>query len=92
MNIEKIARKALTIIKLKYGLPKSGFLAGGSLANIMWEIISGNKAIVNDVDIFLFNKLEEKSQYKKEFKFEKIETSYFQSYNHVCTGSSIKDS
>ena len=52
MNIEILIRKAITIIKLKYGIPKSGFLTGGSLSAIIWELVSGNKAIINDIDVF----------------------------------------
>lgn len=52
LNIEAIGREALTYIKAKYEIPKSGLLAGGSLANVMWEIVSGNKAVINDIDIF----------------------------------------
>jgi len=55
MNIESLARQAINIIKDTWGLPKSGFIAGGSLANVIWELVSGNKARVNDIDIFLFN-------------------------------------
>lgn len=55
IDIEKLGREALSRIKSKWGLPESGFLAGGSLANIVWELVSGNKAIVNDVDIFVYN-------------------------------------
>ena len=55
MEIEILARKALDILKSKWGLPKRGFLAGGSLANTIWELHSGNKAVVNDIDIFLFD-------------------------------------
>ena len=41
MEIEILARKAVDILKSKWGLPKKGFLAGGSLANLIWEIHSG---------------------------------------------------
>jgi len=54
MEIELLARKALDIIKTNWGLPDKGFIAGGSIANIMWELVSGNKAAVNDIDVFLF--------------------------------------
>lgn len=52
-DIEKLARKSVQIIKENWGLPDKGVLAGGSLSNIMWELISGNKAVVNDIDIFI---------------------------------------
>ena len=55
MNIEILAKQAIDRIKSEYVLPERGFLAGGSIANIIWEIASGNKAVINDIDIFLFN-------------------------------------
>jgi hypothetical protein len=100
MNIEKLARKALTIIKLKYGLPKSGFVAGGSIANLMWELVSGNKAVVNDIDVFLYE-METPTPEKvnddpficsKPHTIKKIETSYFESYRQMSSGYSLKDS
>ena len=51
-NIESLARKAINELKL-YNLPKRGFLAGGSLANLVWEFASGNKAVINDIDILI---------------------------------------
>jgi hypothetical protein len=55
MNIEYLARKAIDRIKKIWGIPKSGFIAGGSISNIIWEFVSGNKAIVNDIDIFILD-------------------------------------
>lgn len=55
INVEDLARKAINIIKDTWGLPDRGFIAGGSISNIIWELVSGNKAIVNDVDVFLFD-------------------------------------
>jgi hypothetical protein len=55
MNIENLARKAIEHIKATYpNFPKEGYLAGGSLANLIWEYVSNNKAIINDIDIFNF--------------------------------------
>ena len=56
MNIEILCRKAIEIIKDNWGIPERGFIAGGSIANIIWELVSGKKAIVNDIDVFLFRK------------------------------------
>lgn len=55
MNIELLARQAIDRIRDTWGLPEKGFIAGGSIANIIWELVSGNKAVINDVDVFLFN-------------------------------------
>lgn len=53
VDIENLARLALIKIKSKFDLPEKGTLAGGSLANTIWELVSGNKAIINDIDIFI---------------------------------------
>lgn len=60
MNIEKLCRQSLQFLKDSYpNFPKSGFIAGGSLANVIWERVSGNKAIINDIDVFIFqNKID----------------------------------
>lgn len=54
MNIIDIAYKAVKIIKDKYGLPNKGILAGGALGNTIWEVVSKNKAVINDLDIFIY--------------------------------------
>lgn len=53
MNIEKLGRKAINKIKDEWGLPEKGVLAGGALSNLIWEMVTGNKAVINDIDIFL---------------------------------------
>jgi hypothetical protein len=59
MNIENLCRVALKVIKDTWGIPKTGFIAGGSIANIVWQLVSGKKAIVNDIDVFIFrNKID----------------------------------
>jgi hypothetical protein len=54
--IQNLANKAINYLRKNYTLPNSGILAGGSLANLIWEYTSGNKAIINDIDIFIFEK------------------------------------
>ena len=57
MNIEKLARVALDFLKTKEtNFPKHGVIAGGSLGNLIWEQVSGNVAVVNDIDIFIFDR------------------------------------
>lgn len=90
MNVEKLARKALTIIKIKYGMPRRGFIAGGSIANIMWELVSNNKSVINDIDIFVYGIPTEKTD--SGFTVKEVETSYFESYHQMSSGSSLKDS
>lgn len=53
MEYLQIFNKALNKLKSLYDLPLSGFLTGGSLANLIWEEISGVKAEINDIDIFI---------------------------------------
>ena len=65
-NIESLARKAINELKL-YNLPKRGFLAGGSLANLVWEFASGNKAVINDIDIFQLESIIEKNEVKNDW-------------------------
>lgn len=64
MNIEQLAANALNKIKTTWGLPKSGFIAGGSLANLIWEEVSGNKAVVNDIDVFLLHDIVDEKDYQ----------------------------
>jgi hypothetical protein len=57
MNIELLGRNAINKIKETWKLPKKGFLAGGSISNLIWEEISGNKSIINDIDIFILDEI-----------------------------------
>jgi hypothetical protein len=59
-KIEKYIEKAIELLDKKYHLPNEGFLAGGSLSNTIWKLSGGEKAIINDIDIFTFNKTEDK--------------------------------
>jgi hypothetical protein len=58
MNIELLGRNAINKIKETLGNYQKGFLAGGSISNLIWEEISGNKSIINDIDIFIDEILE----------------------------------
>jgi len=93
MNIEILGRQAIDRIKSEWGLPKRGFIAGGSLANIIWELVSGNKAIVNDIDVFVFGKLVEKEDSEKEslFDYREKELNYYEDYTGVCFTAVTKD-
>lgn len=94
MNVENLARQAVQIIKNQWGLPSTGFLAGGSIANIIWEIVSGNKAVVNDVDIFHFVGFEKKQNTKDKtslFNFQKHEKNFYEDYTGLCFTLKTKD-
>jgi hypothetical protein len=87
IDIEILGRTAIDIIKSKYTLPDSGFLAGGSIANIIWELVSGNKAVVNDVDIFILSGVQEIHDDSENPYFiynEKQEDIYLDCYGGLC--------
>lgn len=100
MNIEELGRRALDDIKKLVTLPEKGTLAGGSLANLIWEYVSGNKAIINDIDIFVHTKISEEqhlankitgpSNGKKAF-YKDTETTFYDTYNGLGINSAIKD-
>ena len=70
MDIQQLAQRAIDKIKSQWGLPKRGFIAGGSISNLIWEEVSGTKAIINDIDVFLFDGLlENYNEDKKEYFF-----------------------
>jgi hypothetical protein len=59
-KILKYIDKAIELLDKKYHLPDRGFLAGGSLSNTIWKLTGGEKAIINDIDIFFINKTEDR--------------------------------
>ena len=94
MNIELLGRQAIERIKSEWGLPKSGFIAGGSIANIVWELVSGNKAIINDIDVFVFDGIQEKfdkSDKSSLFNYQEKETKYGEDYTGICFNTYTKD-
>ena len=84
MNIDKLGRQAIDIINSRYGLPKSGFIAGGSIGNLLWEIVSGNKAIINDIDVFLHEEIKNQKS-ENIFVYDKLDTKYYESYRQVSS-------
>lgn len=101
MNIELLARQSLTYLKSKFSdFPKNGYLAGGSLANLIWEYVSGNKAIINDVDIFNFcgeiddENLKWGSTVTKngdKLFYNKSKKHFYQDYSGLCQSIHNKD-
>lgn len=57
MEIEKLIRQSIQIIKDKYGLPEKGLLAGGSIANIVYGLYTNKDIVVNDIDIFILDRV-----------------------------------
>ncbi len=94
MNIEQLGKKAIKIIKDKWGLPNSGFVAGGSISNIIWELVSNKPAVVNDIDIFYFQGLSNEKTEKSEdslFRYKEVENQYYEDYTGMCYRSVTKD-
>jgi hypothetical protein len=94
MNIEQLGKQAIKIIKDKWGLPNSGFVAGGSISNIIWELVSNKPAVVNDIDIFYFQGLSNEKTEKSEdylFRYKEVENQYYEDYTGMCYRSVTKD-
>jgi NADH/NAD ratio-sensing transcriptional regulator Rex len=100
MDIQKLAENSLSLLKeLCPIFPKSGIIAGGSLGNLIWEQISGNTAIVNDIDVFQFNKklditdageLNTNTNDGKKMFYRSQEKIYWKDYTGLCEGSKTK--
>lgn len=100
MDIQKLAENSLSFLKeLCPNLPKSGIIAGGSLGNLIWEQVSGNTAIVNDIDVFQFNKklditdageLNTNTKSGKKMFYCSQEKVYWKDYTGLCEGSKNK--
>jgi hypothetical protein len=94
MNIEQLGKQAIKIIKDKWGLPNSGFVAGGSISNIIWELVSNKPAVVNDIDIFYFQGLSNEKTEKSQdslFRYKEVEDQYYEDYTGMCYRSVTKD-
>jgi hypothetical protein len=93
MNIESLGRQAIDRIKSEWGLPLHGFVAGGAIANIVWELVSGNKAVVNDIDIFVFDGIEKELDNNKKslFNYQEKETKYYEDYGGMNFNNYTKD-
>lgn len=93
MNIENLCREALEKLKSEFGIPKRGFIAGGSLANTIWELVSGNKAVVNDIDVFVFRQktdipLEETRETL--FRYKETDKNFYEDYTGICWSTYTK--
>jgi hypothetical protein len=94
MNIENLCREALEKLKSEFGIPKRGFIAGGSLANTIWELVSGNKAVVNDIDVFVFRQktdipLEETRETL--FRYKETDKKFYEDYTGICWSTYTKN-
>lgn len=86
MTIENLFQESIEEIKSKWDLPKSGFLSGGSIANLIWEKKTGNPAIINDLDIYhlegILDDVQEQELRKKQ-SFRKKEKIVFEDYSGI---------
>ncbi len=55
LKLEEYVLKAVSLLDTKYKLPKNGLLTGGALSNAIWKLNGGEKAIINDIDIFQYH-------------------------------------
>ena len=98
MQIEKLANNALEYLKSKYTLPKRGVIAGGCLGNLIWEQVSGNIAVLNDIDIFIFEDKVDLSEAgpnastndNKKMFYRSQEKIYWKDYTGLVEGSKTK--
>jgi hypothetical protein len=94
MNIDSLVRTAVEKIKTNWGLPDKGFIAGGSIANLVWELVSGKKAVVNDIDVFIFDGIIDgidTNNKKSLFKYQEKETKFWEDYTGMRYSSINKD-
>jgi hypothetical protein len=95
MNIEILVRRAIEHIKSKWGLPETGFIAGGSISNLVWEYVSGKPAVINDVDVFIFDgvmeSLDEYTDRSSLFRYAEKQNKYFEDYVGLKFNSITKD-
>lgn len=66
--MKEIIEKAIVLLDKKFNLPKTGFLAGGALANTINKLKWGGQCIINDIDIFYVDEIKEydkNEHYKK---------------------------
>lgn len=94
MNIDSLVRVAVEKIKTNWGLPDRGFIAGGSIANLVWELVSGKKAVVNDIDIFHFDGIIDEidpNDRKSLFRYQEKETKFWEDYTGMRYSSINKD-
>ena len=86
MNIENLFRESINEIKAKWTLPPTGFLSGGSIANLIWEKVSGNKAVINDLDIYYLEEVLDQIQeeeFRKKQSFRKQEKIVSEDYTGI---------
>lgn len=83
MNLE-IAKLAISSLEEEFGkLPTTGFLAGGAIANRIFELKTGRKMPINDIDIFHFD--------SELLDIEYAHRDYYMVDNKKCFHAELKD-
>ena len=86
MNWKQYVPQVIAELNELQTLPKTGLLAGGAIANKIWEKITKKPMPVNDIDIFIYDKHLEPSnsldidKYKNYIYSKKDVTKNFDSY------------
>jgi len=94
MELEILARKALEKLKDRFGLPEKGFIAGGAIANSIWRLVSGTRAVINDIDVFILNEkvdIIDKHDKTSLFKFINEDVTYHEGYSGISWNTYTKD-
>lgn len=89
MNYQEIFRQALDQIKSKWELPTTGFLAGGAISNVVWNIITGKEGPVNDLDIYHLSEVKKTistREMKEKQHFTKNERWVYEDYTGLNVG------
>lgn len=93
MDYLPLFNKAIDILKSKAQLPESGFLAGGSLGNTIWNLVTGKPGPINDIDIY---RIREVVPYgfddiKRKQNFRKPEQTVWEDYTGLCVSWKTND-
>jgi hypothetical protein len=89
MNYQEIFRQALDQIKSKWELPTTGFLAGGAISNVVWNLITGKDAPINDLDIYHLSEVTKNistREMRQKQHFTKNERLVYEDYNGLSVG------
>ena len=87
--MDKLIQSAVTLLQSKYNLPTEGFLAGGAIANTIFNMVTGKMAPVNDIDIYRIIDLKDKHTFeelKNKQSFQKMELEICEDYRGMYRG------
>jgi hypothetical protein len=87
--MDKLIQSAVTLLQSKYNLPSEGFLAGGALANTIFNIVTGKMAPINDIDIYRIIDIKDKHTFediRNKQNFQKMELEVYEDYRGMYRG------